>query len=88
MIPLMFVSFMMINALAVTSITTERDGRALDLLMVTDISPREFLFGKIAGVSIVAADMALIPIAVCCYLWFSDVLSGENLIYLIVSARL
>ena len=86
MIPLMVVSFIMINALAVTSITTERDGRALDLLMVTDISPREFLFGKIAGVSIVAADMALIPIAVCCYLWFSDVLSTENLIYLIAGS--
>ena len=86
MIPLMVVSLMMINALAVTSITTERDGRALDLLMVTDISPKEFLFGKIAGVSIVAADMALIPIAVCFYLWFSDVLSTENLIYLVIGS--
>ena len=86
MIPLMVVSLMMINALAVTSITTERDGRALDLLMVTDISPKEFLFGKIAGVLIVAADMALIPIAVCCYLWFCDVLSTENLIYLIIGS--
>ena len=86
MIPLMVVSLMMINALAVTSITTERDGRALDLLMVTDISPKEFLFGKIAGVSIVAADMALIPIAICFYLWFSDVLSTENLIYLVIGS--
>ena len=49
MIPLMVVSFMMINALAVTSITTERDGRALDLLMVTDISPREFFVWKDCG---------------------------------------
>ncbi len=86
MTPLMVVSLMMINALAVTSITTERDGRALDLLMVTDISPKEFLFGKIAGVSIVAADMALIPIAVCFYLWFSDILSTENLIYLVIGS--
>jgi ABC-type Na+ efflux pump permease subunit len=85
-IPFMVVSIMMINALAVTSITTERDGRALDLLMVTDISPKEFLFGKIGGVAIVAADMAIMPIAICCYLWFSDILSTENLAYVVIGS--
>ncbi|NIL96723.1 MAG: hypothetical protein GTO62_06180, partial [Planctomycetales bacterium] len=50
MAPLMVLSLVMINALGVTSITNERDGRALDLLLVTDLSPREFLFGKLAGV--------------------------------------
>ncbi len=35
--PFILVSIVMVNALAVTSITTERDGRALDLLRVTDI---------------------------------------------------
>ena len=86
MIPLIAISFVMINALAVTSITTERDGRALDLLMVTDISPKEFLFGKICGVLCVAADMALLPIAICVYLWFNEVIGLENLIYVIVGS--
>jgi len=55
--PFLFVSLVMVNALAVTAITTERDGRALDLLMVTDLSPKEFLFGKLFGVMTIAADM-------------------------------
>lgn len=82
--PFILVSIVMVNALAVTSITTERDGRALDLLRVTDISPREFLFGKLLGVLYVAADMILLPMAICGYLWFNGAISGENLFYLIV----
>ncbi|MGI9497697.1 MAG: ABC transporter permease subunit [Mariniblastus sp.] len=80
--PFILVSIVMVNALAVTSITTERDGRALDLLMVTDISPREFLFGKIGGVLYVVSDMIVLPILMSVYLWFNGALSGENLIYL------
>ena len=82
--PFILVSIVMVNALAVTSITTERDGRALDLLMVTDISPKEFLFGKLGGVLYVVADMILLPILICGYLWLSDVVSGENFLYLCV----
>lgn len=82
--PFMLLSIVMVNALAVTSITTERDGRALDLLRVSDISPREFLFGKLFGVLLVAADMILLPLLMCVYLWFSSVITGENLFYLIV----
>ncbi len=31
-------------------ITSERDGGALDVLLVTDVSPKEFVFGKLLGV--------------------------------------
>jgi ABC-type transport system involved in multi-copper enzyme maturation permease subunit len=82
--PFVLLSMVLVNALAVTSITTERDGRALDLLRVTDISPSEFLFGKLLGVLFVALDMVLLPLAMCVYLWFHEVVSGENLLYLIV----
>lgn len=82
--PFILVSIVMVNALAVTSITTERDGRALDLLMVTDISPKEFLFGKLGGVLYVVADMILLPILICGYLWFVGVVSGENFLYICV----
>ncbi len=40
------VSLVVVNALAVTSITNERDGQALDLLLVSDLSPREFVAGQ------------------------------------------
>ena len=82
--PFMLVSLVMINALAVTSITNERDGRALDLLRVTDLSPKEFLFGKLLGVSYVAIDLILLPIALFVYLWTGGVLGAENLLYLVV----
>ena len=82
--PFLFVSIVMVNALAVTAITTERDGRALDLLMVTDLSPKEFLFGKLLGVMIIAADMILLPLLIVGYLWFCNLISLENLFYLSV----
>ena len=81
--PFMLVSLVMVNALAVTSITNERDGRALDLLRVTDISPKEFLFGKLFGVLYVAIDIVLIPAAMCIYLAFQGAITLENLLYLL-----
>ncbi len=40
--PFLVISLIMINALAVNSITNERDGQALDLLLVTQITPHSF----------------------------------------------
>lgn len=82
--PFLLVSIVMINALAVTSVTTERDGRALDLLMVTDISPKEFLFGKLFGVMYVVLDMILLPLLICGFLWYNGAISLENLVYVFI----
>jgi ABC-type transport system involved in multi-copper enzyme maturation permease subunit len=49
-VPIAILSLLLISAQAVTSITSERDIGALDLLMVTDLSPREFIFGKLWGI--------------------------------------
>ncbi len=81
--PFILLSLVMINALGVTSMTNERDGRSLDLLLVTDLSPREFLFGKLAGVLYVTLDAVLLPIAMCVFLCASGALSLENLFYLV-----
>ncbi len=83
--PFLLVSLVMVNALAVTSITNERDGRALDLLRVTDISPKEFLFGKVFGVLYVAIDIVLIPVAMCLYIAFHGAITVENLLYLLLA---
>ena len=53
------------NALAVTSITNERDGGSLDLLLVTDLTPKEFLFGKMLGVAYVTWEMLAAPLVLC-----------------------
>jgi ABC-type Na+ efflux pump permease subunit len=84
LIPLLVVSFILLNALAVTSLTNERDGRALDLLLVTDLSAQEIIFGKIGGVFYNAKEMVLLPLCLCDYLWFVGSISTENVIFLVL----
>ena len=43
-------SLLLVGAQAVTAITSERDTGALDLLLVTDLTPKEFIFGKLLGI--------------------------------------
>ncbi len=81
--PLFVLSLVLINALAVNAITNERDLGALDLLLVTDISPFEFVFGKLGGIFFVTKEIVLLPIVLCSYLTFVGVVSLENLFYLV-----
>ena len=83
LMPLMFVSLVMINALAVTSVSGERDGGALDLLLATDLTSKEFVFGKLAGVLWVAKEMVVLPMLLCVYLWWRGGITLENLVYLL-----
>ena len=50
LVPVAVLSLLLISAQAVTSVTSERDIGALDLLMVTDLSGKEFIFGKLLGI--------------------------------------
>ncbi len=79
--PFCLVSLVIVNALAVNSITNERDGGALDLLLVTDISPLEFIAGKLGGVAWVTKEMILLPILLLAYLSISGGLSLQNFCY-------
>ena len=60
----------------VTALTTERDLGALDLLLVTDVTAKEFVFGKLGGILYNTKEMVLLPMALCGYLWFERALSG------------
>jgi len=73
------VSMVIINALSVTAITNERDGRSLDLLLVTDLTPQEFLFGKIGGIFWNTKEMTVLPLLLCVYLWWNGRMATENL---------
>ena len=77
----LLVSLVIINALAVTSITSERDGQSLDLLLVTDLTPKEFVFGKLGGVMWITRDLIGLSVAICVYLWWREAVSLENLTY-------
>lgn len=50
LLPVGVLSLLLVTAQATTAITSERDTGALDLLLVTDLSPREFIFGKLLGI--------------------------------------
>lgn len=82
-VPLFLISLVLINAQAVTSLSTERDGKTLDLLLVTDLSPGDFVFGKLGGVLYNTKEMILVPAALCVYLCGSGQISLENALYLI-----
>lgn len=82
------ISLLLINAQAVTSISTERDSNTLDILLATDISAREFMTGKILGALWNAREMVVVPIALVIWTMAtgrSAALSTENLIYIIVT---
>ena len=83
LVPLMVLGLVLVNALAVTSLTNERDLRALDLLLVTDLSPKEIIFGKLGGIFYNSKEIILLPLLLCGVLWFTNHLSTENLVFLV-----
>ncbi len=78
---LAILSILIINAQAVTALTSERDGQTLELLLVTDISAKEFIFGKLGGVTYNMKELILIPwLLLASYAW-QGTLSFENFLY-------
>jgi len=84
LVPLFLLSLLLVNAQAVTSLTSERDVRALDLLLVTDLTPKEIVYGKLGGVLYNTKEMVVLPVLLCGYMWFVDAVSLENLVFLVL----
>ncbi len=81
-------SLLLLNAQAVTSITNERDGRTLEPLLITDLSAREFMLGKIGGALWNAREMIVLPILLLIWMTVSGsvrTLTVENCSYLVIS---
>lgn len=81
LVPFMVLSLVLLNAQAVTAVTSERDARALDLLLVTDLTPGEFIFGKLGGIFYNTKEMVVLPLVLCGYLWLAETITLENVIY-------
>jgi hypothetical protein len=86
LVPLMVLGLVLVNALAVTSLTNERDLRALDLLLVTDLTPKEIIFGKLGGVFYNSKEMILLPLGLCLLLWYQEYMTTENLVFLVTAS--
>jgi ABC-type transport system involved in multi-copper enzyme maturation permease subunit len=83
LIPLLLLSLILVNAQAVTSLTSERDVRALDLLLVTDLSAKELVFGKLGGIFYNTKEMVALPMLLGGYLWWAGAIDLENLFYVL-----
>ncbi len=71
LVPIVVLSLLLLNAQAVTSVTSERDLKALDLLLVTDLSPREFVFGKLGGIFYNTKEIVLPPLLLAgAFVWW------------------
>jgi ABC-type Na+ efflux pump permease subunit len=62
LVPVGILSLLLVSAQAVTAVTGERDLGALDLLLVTDLSPQEFIFGKLLGICWNTKEFLLPPL--------------------------
>ncbi len=81
-VPMVLASLVAVTALAVTSITSERDRNAFDLLLVSDLSPQELIWGKLLGVLAVSREIVIVPLVLCGFLVGTGAVSLENGIYL------
>jgi ABC-type transport system involved in multi-copper enzyme maturation permease subunit len=75
------VALLLVNAQAVTSLTTERDAKTLELLLVTDITAKEFIYGKIGGVLYNMREAVVLPLGGLVWLAVQGMLSWENFLY-------
>ncbi len=82
---LALLSLILVNAQAVTALTTERDGKTLDLLLATDVTAKEFVYGKLGGVFYNTKELILIPLVLLVYYVFAGVIGGENCVYVVIS---
>ena len=75
-------ALMLINAQAVTSITTERDAKTLDLIVATEITAKEFVFGKLGGIFFNTKELFLVPLFLVGWFVASGSMTAENGTYL------
>lgn len=75
LIPVSILSLLLVGAQAVTAITSERDTGALDLLLVTDLTPQEFIFGKLGGIFYNTKEFLIPPLLIAFIYAFSYALA-------------
>ena len=90
MIPvaLAILSLVLVNAQGVTALTSERDTGALDLLLVTELTPKEFIYGKLYGVLYNTKEMIVLPILWTVWMAVSRVLSVESAVFALIDFAL
>ncbi len=81
---LSLVSLILVNAQAVTSLTSERDAQTLELLLVTNVTAKEFVFGKLGGVLFNAKEVIVVPILLLLSLALRGEFTLESTLYVLL----
>ena len=81
-------SLILINAQGVTALTSERDTGALDLLLVTELSPKQFIYGKLYGVLYNTKEMIVLPLLLTLWFILRGTMSAEAGFYAITDGLL
>jgi ABC-type Na+ efflux pump permease subunit len=84
LVPVTVLSLLLVNAQAVTAVTSERDLNSLELLLVTDITPPEFVLGKLGGILWNTKELILPPLLMACLYSFWGYYTIESLIYVLL----
>jgi ABC-type transport system involved in multi-copper enzyme maturation permease subunit len=71
LVGLCLISLMLINAQAVTALTSERDGKTLELLLMTDVTAKEFIYGKLGGILYNTKELIVIPLGLAAYVLYA-----------------
>lgn len=82
MLGLSLLALMLVNTQAVTSLTSERDAATLELLLVTEISAKEFVYGKLGGILYNTKEVLLAPLAFLLWQTVIGRLFAEHALYL------
>lgn len=83
-IPLILLSMFLLNAQAIASMTSERDLGALPLLLVSDLQPKEFVYGKLFGAFYNMKEAVIFPLLLSLYLAFKGAVEPSTAFYLFV----
>lgn len=82
LVPVTVLSLLLINAQGVTSVTSERDLKSLELLLVTDITPPEFVLGKLAGIAWNTKELSIPPLLLAAAYSYWGYYGFESLLYI------
>lgn len=80
-VALSLLTMMLVNAQGVTALTSERDAGTLELLLVTDVSAKEFIIGKLEGILFNCKELILAPLLFVGWYLSQGAITFENFIY-------
>ncbi len=87
-IPLILLSMFLLNAQSIASMTSERDLGAFVLLLASDLSPKEFVYGKLLGAFYNMKEAVIFPLLLCAYLGFKGAVEPSTAVYLFVGVSI